>query len=56
MSKQGDLAAQRDMALLCLGFSGGFRRSELAALKAEDLQGKARRCHTVATLKNRSDR
>ncbi|WP_374517148.1 site-specific integrase [Undibacterium squillarum] len=42
LSKQGDLAAQRDMALLCLGFSGGFRRSELAALKAEDLQWEKR--------------
>jgi integrase len=28
----------RDRALLCLGFAGGFRRSELVALRVEDLE------------------
>ena len=29
--------AKRDRAILCLGFSGAFRRSELVALNVEDL-------------------
>jgi site-specific recombinase XerD len=33
-----DLLAVRDRALLLLGFAGGFRRGELAALQVEDLQ------------------
>ena len=33
-----DLLAVRDRALLLLGFAGGFRRSELAALQLADLQ------------------
>jgi integrase len=33
-----DLLALRDRALLLLGFAGGFRRGELAALTVEDLQ------------------
>jgi integrase len=32
-----DLLAVRDHALLLTGFAGGFRRSELAALRVEDL-------------------
>lgn len=32
------LAGQRDVALLLLGFAGGFRRSELVALDWEDLE------------------
>ncbi|ACA17756.1 integrase family protein [Methylobacterium sp. 4-46] len=32
------LAGKRDRALLALGFAGAFRRSELVALDAEDLQ------------------
>jgi len=32
-----DLLAVRDHALLLMGFAGGFRRSELAALRVEDL-------------------
>jgi integrase len=34
-----NLAGCRDRALLLLGFAGGFRRSELAALDVEDVQG-----------------
>lgn len=34
----GDLVALRDRALLLLGFAGGFRRAELAALRVEDLE------------------
>ena len=33
----GGLIATRDRALLLLGFAGGFRRSELAALRVEDV-------------------
>jgi site-specific recombinase XerD len=33
-----DLLAVRDHAILLLGFAGGFRRSELAALRVEDLR------------------
>jgi integrase len=32
------LAGRRDRALLLLGFAGGFRRSEIAALNVEDVQ------------------
>src|SRR5690349_3189285 len=35
---QPDLRGKRDAALLLLGFAGGFRRSELAALVVDDLQ------------------
>ena len=31
------LTGKRDRALLCLGFSGAFRRSELLALEVRDL-------------------
>ena len=31
------LIGKRDRAILALGFAGAFRRSELAALKVEDL-------------------
>jgi len=34
---QGPIAAARDKALLLIGFSGSLRRSELAALRVEDL-------------------
>ena len=34
----GDVTALRDAALLALGFAGAFRRSELVALRAEDVQ------------------
>ena len=34
---QGTLAASRDRALLLVGFAGGMRRSELAALRVENL-------------------
>jgi site-specific recombinase XerD len=34
---EDDLLAIRDRALLLLGFAGGFRRSELAAVDVEDL-------------------
>ncbi len=37
LSAQGSLAAYRDNALLQIGFFGAFRRSELAALKWEDI-------------------
>lgn len=33
-----DLRGTRDRALLLVGFAGGFRRSELAALRIEDLE------------------
>lgn len=33
-----DLRGMRDRALLLAGFAGGFRRSELAALRVEDLE------------------
>lgn len=33
-----DLPGLRDRALLLVGFAGGFRRSELAALRVEDLE------------------
>lgn len=33
-----DLRGVRDRALLLVGFAGGFRRSELAALRVEDLE------------------
>lgn len=33
-----DLRGQRDRALLLTGFAGGFRRSELAALRVEELE------------------
>lgn len=33
-----DLRGQRDRALLCLGFAGGFRREELSRLTVEHLQ------------------
>ena len=36
-----DLGGLRDRALLLVGFAGGFRRSELAALRAEDLEATA---------------
>ncbi len=34
---EDDLLAVRDRAILLIGFAGGFRRSELAALEVEDL-------------------
>jgi integrase len=34
---EGSLASSRDRALLLVGFAGGLRRSELAALRVEDL-------------------
>lgn len=34
----GDLGGQRDRTMFVLGFAGGFRRSELAALDVEDLE------------------
>jgi integrase len=44
-----DLQGQRDRALLLVGFAGGFRRSELAALRLEDLKDTAE--GMVATLR-----
>jgi integrase len=32
-----NMIGKRDRALLCLGFAGAFRRSELCALQVEDL-------------------
>src|SRR5271156_5552752 len=37
-----DLPAQRDRALLLLGYAGAFRRSELVALDVEDLRFSAK--------------
>jgi hypothetical protein len=34
---QHDIALACDRALLCLGFAGAFRRSELCALEVADL-------------------
>jgi site-specific recombinase XerD len=56
-----NLAGHRDRALLLLGFAGGFRRSELAALDVDDVQSteeglvvKLRRSKTDAEGKGRS--
>ena len=38
------LSAIRDRALLLIGFAGAFRRSELVALNADDIEEKARDC------------
>ncbi len=35
---EDDLRGRRDRALLLVGFAGGFRRSELAALRVDDLE------------------
>jgi len=39
---EGSLAASRDRALLLVGFAGVLRRSELAALRVEDLHAHKR--------------
>jgi site-specific recombinase XerD len=39
----GETAGQRDCALLLLGFAVGLRRSELVALRVEDLSPFPRR-------------
>ena len=44
-----DLQGQRDRALLLVGFAGGFRRSELAGLRLDDLKDTAE--GMVATLR-----
>jgi integrase len=36
-SLEGPIAAARDKALLLVGFAGGLRRAELAALRVEDI-------------------
>jgi site-specific recombinase XerD len=38
MAMPEDLPAQRDRALVLLGYAGAFRRSELVALDVEDLR------------------
>ena len=50
-----DLPAQRDRALLLLGYAGAFRRSELVALDFEHLRFTTKGCYVwIATAKNDS--
>ncbi len=52
--QQSDAAAVRDRALLLLGFSGAFRRSELTALNTDDIQF-TRRGMSVLIRKSKTD-
>jgi integrase len=51
---EGQIAAARDKALLLLGFVGGLRRSELAALRVEHLT-KHRSGYTIRILRSKTD-
>lgn len=51
VEKQKPLKAARDKAVLLLGFAGAFRRSELVALKVEDI---APHAHGIELLIHRS--
>lgn len=52
-----NLQGARDRALLVLGFAGGFRRSELAALNTRRCSGNRRRTGALAApLENRPGR
>ncbi len=48
------LAGQRDAALVLVGFAGGFRRSELAALLVSDLRFHTEGC-TVTVRRSKTD-
>ena len=37
-SKEKDIEKNRDKALVLIGFSGGFRRSELVDIEYEDIE------------------
>ena len=53
MAMGDDLAAQRDRALLLLGYAGAFRRSELVALDVEQLRFSKRGLYVwIASAKN----
>ena len=54
-SLEGVLVAARDHALLLVGFVGGFRRSELAALTVEDLRHEQNGSITVLLRKSKTD-
>jgi integrase len=51
---EGPIAAARDKALLLIGFSGSLRRSELAALRVEDLTWH-RKGITIAIPRSKTD-
>jgi integrase len=51
---EGPIAAARDKALLLLGFAGGLRRSELAALRVEHL-ARHRTGYTVKIPRSKTD-
>jgi integrase len=53
-SLEGPIAAARDKALLLLGFAGGLRRSELAALRVEQLTPH-RQGFTIRIPKSKTD-
>jgi len=50
----GTLRGKRDRALMLLGFSGAFRRSEIVALDVEDLEWTAEGC-VVCVRKSKTD-
>ncbi len=53
MAMLDDLPAQRDRALLLLGYAGAFRRSELVALDVEQLRFSKAGCYVwIASAKN----
>jgi len=53
MAMLDDLPAQRDRALLLLGYAGAFRRSELVALDVEQLRFSKSGCYVwIASAKN----
>jgi len=51
---EGTLAASRDRAILLIGFAGGLRRSELAAMRVDDLEWVGRGL-TVHLRKSKTD-
>jgi integrase len=51
---EGPIAAARDKALLLLGFAGGMRRSELAALRVEHLSAH-RKGYTLRIPRSKTD-
>jgi integrase len=52
---EGPISAARDKALLLLGFVGGLRRSEMAALRVEHLT-KHRSGYTIPIPRSKTDR
>jgi integrase len=51
---EGPIASARDKALLLLGFVGGLRRSEMAALRVEHLT-KHRSGYTIRIPRSKTD-